>query len=343
MRNQSARYALRHPLHTAFLCLYALLDVGLAGASHSSVDSLSTPVMHDGRPLCVYISSYHRGYSWSDGVERGLRATLAGHCVIEQFDMDTKRHKSIAEMQAAAATAYDLIERLDADVVITSDDNAAKYLIVPYLVDTNVSVVFSGINWTVEEYDFPRPNVTGIVEVAPLGPMIAEALAIVPDAARVAYIGGRTLSEQKNFERMRAAVVTKGISLTGLLADDFADWQARFDEAQTYDFVIIGSHSGIPGWDDEKARTHALENSRRPSFTNHEWMMHVSTIGYTKVPEEHGERAGEAAIAILNGTPPSAIPLLTNRKWETWHNATLAEHLEVSIPLWLSRKAKRAL
>lgn len=343
MRILPARYALRHPLHAALLCLYALLDVGLAGAAHSPVDSLSTPAMHDGSPLCVYISSYHRGYSWSDGVERGLRATLAGHCTIEQFDMDTKRHKLIAEMQTAAATAYALIEHLEADVVITSDDNAAKYLIVPYLVDTAVPVVFSGINWTVEEYDFPRPNVTGIVEVAPLGPMIAEAIAIVPDTTRVAYVGGQTLTEQKNFERMRTAIAARGISLTELFADDFTDWKAHFDEAQTYDFVIIGSHSGIPNWDDEAARAHALENSLRPSFTNHEWMMHVSTIGYTKLPEEHGERAGEAAIAILNGTPPSAIPLLTNRKWETWYNATLAEHLEVSIPLWLSRKAKRAL
>ena len=341
MRNSSECSTLRHRLPIAVLCLYALFDVGLAGAADSPGDSLSMAARPDGSPVCVYISSYHQGYSWSDGVERGLRATLAGHCAIEQFDMDTKRHKSITEIQAAAAEAYALIERLDADVVITSDDNAAKYLIVPYLADTDIPVVFSGINWTVEEYQFPRPNVTGIVEVAPLGPMIAEALAIVPDTARVAYVGGQTLTEQKNLERMRAAVVDKGITLTGLLADNFADWQANFDEAQTYDFVIIGSHSGIPGWDDEAASAHAFENTRRPSFTNHEWMMHVSIIGYTKLPEEHGERAGEAAIAILNGTPPSAIPLLTNRKWETWHNDSLIEHLEVSIPLWLSRKAKR--
>ena len=342
MRNSPARSTLQHSLSAAFLCLYTLFNVGLAGSAQLPVDSLSTTARSDGSPLCVYISSYHRGYSWSDGVERGLRSTLAGHCKIEQFDMDTKRHKSNAEILASAAKAYALIEQLDADIVITSDDNAAKYLIVPYLADTAIPVVFSGVNWTVEEYQFPRPNVTGIVEVAPLGPMIAEAIAIVPHTTRVAYVGGQTLTELKNLERMRAAVDARDITLTGLLADDFEGWKEKFDEAQTYDFVIIGSHSGIPSSDDEAARTHARENSRRPSFTNHEWMMHVSTIGYTKLPEEHGERAGEAAIAILNGTPPSAIPLLTNRKWETWYNATLAEHLEVSIPLWLSRKAKRA-
>lgn len=343
MQILSARSALRHLLLTVCLCLYTVLEVGLAWAAQSSAGDRFIADNSDTDRLCVYISSYNRGYSWSDGIERGLRATLAGHCKIEQFDMNTNLHNSIAEIQAAAAEAYALITRLDTDVVITSDDNAAKYLIVPYLADTAMPVVFSGINWTVEEYHFPRPNVTGIVEVAPLGAMISEALAIVPSATRVAYVGGWTSSEQKNFDAIHNATVANDISLTGLFADDFAQWKTRFDEAQTYDFVIIGSHSGIPGWDYEAARIHALENTRRPSFTNHDWMMPVSTIGYTKLPEEHGERAGEAAIAILNGTSPSAIPLLTNRKWETWYNASFADSLEVVIPRWLSRKAKRAL
>ncbi|MFM1892820.1 MAG: hypothetical protein RLZ44_1897, partial [Pseudomonadota bacterium] len=40
---------------------------------------------------CLYISSYHQGYAWSDGVERGLRQGLEGQCELRQFDMDTKR------------------------------------------------------------------------------------------------------------------------------------------------------------------------------------------------------------------------------------------------------------
>ena len=121
MRILPALSTLRHKLPAAFLCLYTLFDLGLVGAAHLPVDSLSKTVRSDGSPLCVYISSYHRGYSWSDGVERGLRSTLAGHCAIEQFDMDTKRHKSIAEIQASAAKAFALIEHLEADIVITSD------------------------------------------------------------------------------------------------------------------------------------------------------------------------------------------------------------------------------
>ena len=43
---------------------------------------------------CVYISSYHQGYEWSDGVERGLLRILDGHCAITTFNMDSKRAKN---------------------------------------------------------------------------------------------------------------------------------------------------------------------------------------------------------------------------------------------------------
>jgi hypothetical protein len=40
---------------------------------------------------CLYISSYHRGYAWSDGVEKGVRSVLDGRCEIQQFDRDANR------------------------------------------------------------------------------------------------------------------------------------------------------------------------------------------------------------------------------------------------------------
>ena len=48
--------------------------------------------------LCLLISSYHPGYAWSDGVERGLRPLLSSHCRLEAFYMDSKRHKSEGDL-----------------------------------------------------------------------------------------------------------------------------------------------------------------------------------------------------------------------------------------------------
>ena len=70
---------------------------------------------------CLFVSSYHQGYAWSDGVERGLRSVLEGQCEIKQFDMDTKRRKSEDEKQSMAMEAKALIESWQPDIVITAD------------------------------------------------------------------------------------------------------------------------------------------------------------------------------------------------------------------------------
>jgi len=293
------------------------------------------------RPLCFYVSSYHRGYSWSDGLERGLREGLRDQCEIVQFNMDTKRNRDAAFAEQAGREAYELIQRLRPDVIITSDDNAAKYLIVPYLMNTATPVVFSGVNWTVEEYGFPADNVTGIVEIAPIRPMIREALALVPETRTAAYIGALTLTELKNYERINATAQSFGLSLDSLLVETLDQWKTAFDVAQQYDFVVSGSYSGISDWDLDLAVEHATANTHRPCLTSHEWMMPVCVIGYTKLPEEHGELAAATAVALLGGIQPRDIPLLTNRKWDTWLNVDLSRHIDVTVPERLVRRAKQ--
>jgi hypothetical protein len=158
------------------------------------------------QPKCLFVSSYHKGYSWSDGVERGLRSVLAGQCELRQFDMDTKRHKSEKEKIAAAIAAKTLVEKWKPDIVITADDNAAKYFIKPYFKDHAIPIVFAGVNWTAREYGFPYTNVTGIVEVAPIQPMLLKARDIAA-GTRAFYLGADTLTERR---------VTPGYVIGGL-------------------------------------------------------------------------------------------------------------------------------
>jgi len=287
----------------------------------------------ENKPTCLYVASYHVGYPWSDGVERGMRDSLKDQCIISEFYMDTKRRKSAEEKVAAGQAAYEMIKELKPDVVITSDDNAAKYLIVPHLVDEETPVVFSGINWTVDEYGFPASNVTGIVEVAPIKPMIQEGVRIakIPDnqAIRIAYLGASTLSEIKNFNRVKATAEKLDMSVDKILAENLEGWKEGFNLAQTYDLVVMGSSSGIEDFDAEDAAAWAEANTTTLSLTNHDWMMPYAAIGYTKVAEEHGEWAAASAVAILNGARAIDIPLVTNRRWDTWTNEPLLVKLGV--------------
>jgi len=313
----------------------------LAGFYGNSTGLISQAEADSAQPRCLYISSYHKGYAWSDGVEEGVRNVLGGNCEIRQFDMDTKRQKSKEHKQRVALQAKQLIEEWKPDVVITSDDNAAKYIIVPYFRDADVPFVFSGVNWTVDEYGFPFDNVTGIVEVAPIEPMLREAMRISGGSKGV-YLGAETLTEGKNYSRISAGAKRLNASLEKRLVKSFADWQQQFVAAQQQaDFVVMGSNSGIAGWDDAQAQAFAIANSRVISVSNHKWMMNVTALGYTKIPQEHGEWAAEAGLAILDGTSPIDIPIITNRKWDLWINNEVVDSVGAELSPRFVRKAKQ--
>src|SRR5210317_1305428 len=222
----------------------------LVASASLFVSSLSVPLIaSSGANKCLYVSSYHRGYAWSDGVEQGLRKVLTGHCEIRQIDMDTKRNKSAEFKQSAAVAVKREIETWQPDVVIVSDDNAAKYVVQQYYRDAATPFVFSGVNWTVKEYGFPYSNVTGIIEVAPLEAMLTHAIKYSDGAKKAIYLGADTLTEKKNLERVAEASKKLGIELEGILVSNASEWKTQYQEAQDADFVVMGSYSGIGDWD----------------------------------------------------------------------------------------------
>jgi len=272
---------------------------------------------------CVYVSSYHKGYAWSDAVERGLRKELDGKCDLIQIDMDTKRNKSeLYKIRKSREVAIE-IKKIKPDVLITSDDNAARYLIVPYFKGSNLPVVFSGINWTVEEYGFPAPNVTGMVEVAPVKPMLKWAQRLTGRGARGFYLGSDTLTEAKNLKHLVRIADDLNISISSALVDDTEAWQSAFKEAEGADFIILGSSAGINDWDEKSVITFVREQADKLILTNDDWMLPFSMLGFVKIPQEQGEWAAKTAIAIHQGVPIQRIPIVANRKWEIYENTLL--------------------
>ncbi len=314
----------------------------LVASASLFLSSLVVPLTaSSGASKCLYVSSYHRGYAWSDGVEEGLRKVLTGHCEIRQMDMDTKRNKSVEFKQSAAIEVKHEIESWQPDVVIVSDDNAAKYVVMQYYRDAETPFVFSGVNWTVKEYGFPYSNVTGIIEVAPLEAMLTHAIKYSGGAKKAIYLGADTLTEKKNLDRFAETSKKLGIELQGVLVPDASEWKAQYRAAQDADFIIMGSHSGISDWDKTELAAFAVEHARKLTVTSHDWMMPFSTIGFTKIPQEHGEWAALAAIEILKGRSPREIPIVANRDWDLWLNAAHLESTRITLPRKFLRKAKK--
>jgi len=69
--------------------------------------------------------------------------------------MDAKWHKEPEEIAQKALEAKALIEAWRPDVVITADDDAAQYLIMPFYKHHPLPFVFLQLNWTLTEDAFP--------------------------------------------------------------------------------------------------------------------------------------------------------------------------------------------
>ena len=289
---------------------------------------------------CLFVSSYHPGYAWSDGVQRGIRSTLEGKCEIMQFNMDTKRNKHPEHMRKTGLEVKQLIDSWKPDIVITADDNAAKYVIQAHFKDHEIPFVFCGINWTADEYGFPYSNVTGMVEVAPIYPLLEKVKDLIPDAKRAIYLGADTVTEKKNLDRFEKALGKYDIHLDSALADTMYDWLNSYSRAQQYDFIIVGSNSGIHDWNSGHVINTIKRGSKKLSVTNHDWMMPYTMLGFTKVPEEQGEWAAQAALSILAGVEISKIAIIPNRKWDIWTNSSLLQAGNILLPEGLILKSK---
>ncbi len=287
----------------------------------------------------LYIDSYHEGYEWSDGITEGVIKTLEGTGVeLKIHRMDTKRNPDEEFKKKAALDAKKVIEGFDPDVVITSDDNAFKYLIMPYYKDADLPVVFNGLNWDASVYGAPYSNTAGMVEVS-LTVQLIETLKEYADGEKVGYLSADVLTERKNLE-----YYSKLFNLNfdkQYFVTNMGDWKDKYLKLQDeVDIVIFENSAGITDWDEMEAETFALDNIKVPVGTTNPWVMQSSLLGLTKVPYEQGEWAAQTALEIVDGKSPSDIPLVTNKKGGVLVNLKVADKLGVIVSSDLLKNAE---
>ena len=279
----------------------------------------------------LHVDSYHQGNEWNDRIAQAVRDNLAGTGVeLKIIHLDTKRKPSEEEKRASALNAKHIIETFRPDVVTASDDDAAKYLIMPYYRDAKLPFVFCGLNWDASVYGMPYVNVTGMVEVSPI-PQIVRLLRGYGRGDRLGYLAEDTETKQKEVEFHGKLF---GIHYDRVyLVRTFDQWKQAFLDAQReVDMLVIFGVAAVAGWDDEAARDWVEQHTAIPTGTDFAWLMHLNLLGIGKVPEEQGRWAARAALKILDGVPPSRIPLSYNREGSLYFNTTIAARLGIKAP-----------
>jgi hypothetical protein len=300
-------------------------------------------------PKVLYIDSYHPEYVWSQEVEKGIRNVLEVSSLdyahyddsqspvcFKAVHMDTKRNKEEEDIQAAALEVKKIIDRWQPDLVIVSDDNAAKYVVVPYLKDTSIPVVFCGINWDCSSYGFPAENITGMVEVH-LVPQVLGILEKYASGRRIGYMASNNITERKN-----ATNIAKyfEIDLDTRLANDFDDFKHKYLLFQKeVDILLLSEFQSLPGFDPREAIDFVQRNTAIPSGALFTFMAPYVVVTCASTGVEQGEWAARTALRILGGDSPSDIPVAKNKKAKIYLNMTLAKRLQIKFPMDLIERS----
>lgn len=289
----------------------------------------------------LYIDSYHEGYGWSDGIKQGVQNVFSGTgAELKITYMDTKRNTSEGFKKKAALKAKGLIERFKPDVVIACDDNASKYLIMPYFKDAKTPFVFCGVNWDATVYGYPYKNVTGMIEVTPV-PQLLDQLSKLAKGNKIGTLAPELLTARKEVENYRKVF---NLNPTDYYAKSFADYKKAFLKMQkTVDVLILLSDGGLYNDKRDELNAFVMANSKIPSGASYDFLAERALISFAKISQEQGEWAANAAIRILRGTSPSAIPIVQNKKGALIINAKLAEKMGVDLPYELAEMADKIL
>jgi len=334
--------------YLALLMLTVLLP---AACNKNEVEERSYKPQHkQPNKKVLYINSYHAGYEWSDGITKAILDTFnlkvgldkkidstEGKVDLKIIYMDTKRNSSESYIKNAALKAKKVIDEWSPDLVITSDDNAAKYLIVPYFKGSKIPFVFTGVNWDATEYGFPCSNVTGMTEVQLIGQIITK-LRKYSKGDRIAIIKGSDRSAHKEasfFEKMF------NIKLDKRFVNNFEEWKKHYLKLQSEsDMILLGNSASIPDWDQDQAKQFILDNTSVPTGNWDSWMAQYCLVTLATKAEEQGQWAAQTALDILAGKKPHQIPVVSNKKARIIINMNLARKLNILFPTEFLKNAR---
>jgi ABC-type uncharacterized transport system substrate-binding protein len=270
---------------------------------------------------------------------------------IKRFFMDTKRTYTRPEqIKSRGKEALARIREFRPDLVITVDDNAARTVMLP-LVDSDIPVVFTGINSLPESYNLqrrfmesranPGHNVTGVYEKLYIGKSVQLMKEIVPDLKKIVFIvddspTGNAIKKQMEHE-LGNDDNTFFYSIRQI--NSFADYKAlirRIDsdpEIGAYYPVavrlVLENGKVITGRD---IMHWTLEHARKPAIAVNYFMCKLGAFGGVCVDfTAMGRQAGHKGALILKGRRPLEISIDDAAEYALVFNIARARQLGVTV------------
>jgi ABC-type uncharacterized transport system substrate-binding protein len=289
------------------------------------------------------------------GIVEGLAAAgfVEGRSVeIHRFYMDTKKtFIKPDQLETRGREALRKIRALDPDLVFTVDDNAARMVMFP-LIDTEIPIVFSGINNRPELYNHlrrfmesrqePRHNVTGVYEKLYIGKSVQVMQEILPDLKKIVFIvddspTGYAIKRQMEEELFALqSGLLYSIQQVGCV-DTYRQLIRRINAdpevGAYYPVAVRLTEAGGRIVTNAEILQWTLAHARKPDLAVNYYICRLGAMGGVSVDfKAMGRQAGAKGAKILNGYPVGLIPVEDAAAYALVFNIARARQLGVTIP-----------
>ncbi|MBN2733854.1 MAG: PAS domain-containing protein [Methanomicrobiaceae archaeon] len=267
----------------------------------------------------LFINSYHKGQDWGDEISKGIEDFFAEDPSVTLYTeyMDTKNYPSDENYQNLYNLYTYKYKDRDFNVIITSDDNALKFILEQQ--DTlfpETPVVFCGVNEV--SYDFQKihQDITGVLEYVHIKDTIQEAIEINPKPLKRIYIL-TDITETGHSNRLLVDSITPefGNEIEFVHIYDIGMDELLFEASNMPDdsailYVVFNRDTNGNVFTNREAVSLLSEKSSVPVYS-----MIDNIVGYGPVggivmsPYQHGYLAAEYADEIMKGKNPSEIKI----------------------------------
>ena len=280
---------------------------------------LSLPATAAAEQRILVLQSYHPGFAWSDRITQGILDTVPHNIIVQVEYMDTKRLNTAAHFANLEQFWRQKFQTFRYDAVITVDDEALlfakKYR--PSLFP-NSPIVFCGVNNILPESHSPADKITGIMESVDIAGTVAVAQKLQPQAKELLVVSDQSLFGQQSRQLLEQSEATRNshLTITYLHHLSLPDILARLAGASTDSIVLnLPFHRDAAGKqyqsDEVTARVSAASTAPVYTLWDHD-MEHGVVGGHILSGYNQGQTAATMALQLLQGTPASSLPIITN-------------------------------
>jgi len=326
-----------------------------AGFICTSIVPASASSLHRIFILHSYEQNHVCGQPQHDGVVAALREAgfkAEENLEIKTYYMDTKRENNTPELiDKQASIALDQIRSFRPNVLVTLDDNAFRTVALR-LVDSDIAIVFSGMNGQPDDYNLKRPfmnsrknpghNITGVYEKLHINDAIRVHSRMFPDLKKVKIIvdqspTGKAIAKQIALELQDESVPC---SWQIEVVTNWEDYQKEIYAANRdlevgaiYPAALLLKDSEGNSYTAPEIFKWTIETSKKPEIPLNYAFTRLGLFGGAAVDfYSMGQQAGKMVTKIIKGEKPGNIAIEEADRYALVFNLIRAQQLGIDIP-----------